>query len=463
MESDFCTVIDDSSSSDSCNEIMLDNCFYKRIPPFGLVELPEQTQKRVRFSDDYCQEMFLDSIRVDPSTNPLTMQNELMRFILSNCYSGSDEDRAQFMCNAVGKGFHNVAHQAIFHENLTLDESQAVNPIDLPFHFLFAQLSSQLSKPCRKMLAAIVRYASLSATNICIHCSPDDCRFVWCEGPYSIALGVKTLHPKKVGSSEYYMLSLEDIIRNMFLTENFPLPFQRHQESAHGSSVKAAEWFQQHSDYEPGDFTDYVIKLITWTDAFSPFQGKDSNFQVHMCVATIGAADGDHSGIRGYPIWLGPEKESSIKSRRRKTNNEISGTTLDGSVSESSSGKKASESLFIKELNRLENGLDRHNRPFLVWHKSLHKIVRVRVCPFAHLADRPDKAKYSSTLDGGNIHQLFGWLVDFKNIIKEQEKKIECCSLCYNKLLSCRSFANFRHATENCHRCYSFDVSRMHF
>ena len=92
MESDFCTVIDDSSSSDSRNEIMLDNCFCKRNPPYRIAELPEQTQKRVRFSDDYCQEMFLDSIWGDPSTNPLTMQNKLMRFILSYCYSGSDED-----------------------------------------------------------------------------------------------------------------------------------------------------------------------------------------------------------------------------------------------------------------------------------------------------------------------------------------------------------------------------------
>ena len=92
MESDFCTVIDNSSSSDSRNEIMLDNCFCKRNPPYGLAEPPEQTQKRVRFSDDYCQEMFLDSICVDPSTNPLTMQNKLMRFILFYCYSGSDED-----------------------------------------------------------------------------------------------------------------------------------------------------------------------------------------------------------------------------------------------------------------------------------------------------------------------------------------------------------------------------------
>ena len=180
MESDFCTVIDDSSSTDSHNESMFDNCIRNSHPHYGLAELPEQTQKRVRFSDDYCQEMFLDSICVDLSTNPLTMQNELMRFILSYCYSGSDKDRAQFMCNAVGKGFHNVAHQAIFHKNLTLDQSQAVNPIDLPFHFLFAQLSLQLSKPCRKMLAAIVQYASLSATNICIPCSPDDCRSVWC-------------------------------------------------------------------------------------------------------------------------------------------------------------------------------------------------------------------------------------------------------------------------------------------
>ena len=92
MESDFCTVIDDSSSSDSQNEIMLDSCICNSHPHYGLAELPEPTQKRVRFSDDYCQEMFLDSICVDLSTNPLTMQNKLMRFILSNCYSGSDKD-----------------------------------------------------------------------------------------------------------------------------------------------------------------------------------------------------------------------------------------------------------------------------------------------------------------------------------------------------------------------------------
>ena len=47
MESNICTVIDNSSSSDSCNEIMLDNCFCNSHPPYGLAKLPEQTQKRV--------------------------------------------------------------------------------------------------------------------------------------------------------------------------------------------------------------------------------------------------------------------------------------------------------------------------------------------------------------------------------------------------------------------------------
>ena len=47
MESDFCTVIDNSSSSDSCNEIMLDNCYCNSHPPYKLSKLPEPTQKRV--------------------------------------------------------------------------------------------------------------------------------------------------------------------------------------------------------------------------------------------------------------------------------------------------------------------------------------------------------------------------------------------------------------------------------
>ena len=47
MESNFCTVIEDSSSSNSRNEIMLDNCFCNSHPPYKLSKLPEPTQKRV--------------------------------------------------------------------------------------------------------------------------------------------------------------------------------------------------------------------------------------------------------------------------------------------------------------------------------------------------------------------------------------------------------------------------------
>ena len=47
MESDFCTVIDNSSSTDSRNESMFDNCIRNSHPHYGLAELPEQTQKHV--------------------------------------------------------------------------------------------------------------------------------------------------------------------------------------------------------------------------------------------------------------------------------------------------------------------------------------------------------------------------------------------------------------------------------
>ena len=47
MESDFCTVIDNSSSSHSPNEIMLDSCICNSHPPYKLSKLSEPTWKRV--------------------------------------------------------------------------------------------------------------------------------------------------------------------------------------------------------------------------------------------------------------------------------------------------------------------------------------------------------------------------------------------------------------------------------
>ena len=49
------------------------------------------------------------------------------------------------------------------------------------------------------------------------------------------------------------------------------------------------------------------VKIIIWTNAANTFNTKESS--VHMCVVTVGAQDGDHSGKRSYPIWLGPAKK----------------------------------------------------------------------------------------------------------------------------------------------------------
>ena len=52
-----------------------------------------------------------------------------------------------------------------------------------------------------------------------------------------------------------------------------------------------------------------MLKTMLWTDAFNQLNIKDS--LLHLCVATIGAVDGDHSRKRSYLIWIGLTKDDT--------------------------------------------------------------------------------------------------------------------------------------------------------
>lgn len=44
----------------------------------------------------------------------------------------------------------------------------------------------------------------------------------------------------------------------------------------------------------------FPIKMILWSDGFAPALFNDSS--VHICLATIGAKEGDHTGWRTFPV-----------------------------------------------------------------------------------------------------------------------------------------------------------------
>ena len=77
--------------------------------------------------------------------------------------------------------------------------------------------------------------------------------------------------------------------------------------------ARAQEWFQVADSIldppEPETSTLLRVKVIFWSDSATLFGLKDSSF--HLCVASVGAPDGDHSGKWGFPLWIAPAKTNT--------------------------------------------------------------------------------------------------------------------------------------------------------
>ena len=116
---------------------------------------------------------------------------------------------------------------------------------------------------------------------------------------------------------------------------------------------------------------------MLWIDAFNPLNTKDSS--LYLCVATIGALDSDHSGKRGYLIWLGPAKEDT----------------------------DAVECRLVRELNHLLLGNTSDDISFYVYHKHPNRVVRVMLHPFVILCYQPDTAARTKNSSGGCFHLQF--------------------------------------------------------
>jgi hypothetical protein len=131
----------------------------------------------------------------------------------------------------------------------------------------------------------------------------------------------------------------------------------------------------------------YNIETIFWADGFAP--SNYSSASVHVCLVTIGVPEGDHTGPNTFILWLGPSKTST----------------------------RSVEKLPAAELNLLRKGLDSTGKPFLVYHKPSQRLVHVRVCLYAFLCDKIDKAKRTQMLQGGMYHLRHGYMGNFNRDI----------------------------------------------
>ena len=128
---------------------------------------------------------------------------------------------------------------------------------------------------------------------------------------------------------------------------------------------------------------------------------------MHLCVATVGAPDGDHSGSRSFPIWLGPAKKDLTSVMH----------------------------LLVCELNHLQKGQRSDGEPFYCLHKKLRRMVRVQVCPYCWIGDKQDTAEITQTLQGSsNFHLRYGFSMDYYNLRRSDKRILPACEQCLEKL-----------------------------
>ena len=90
---------------------------------------------------------------------------------------------------------------------------------------------------------------------------------------------------------------LEDVIQYNCTTDRYPKPFGDFSDCPQGSCGRAREWLRLAPDIidpQENKYKTLYIKVVLWPDSATLFTAKDSSF--HLCVATVGAPEGDHTG-----------------------------------------------------------------------------------------------------------------------------------------------------------------------
>lgn len=111
----------------------------------------------------------------------------------------------------------------------------------------------------------------------------------------------------------------------------------------------------------------------------------------------------------------------------------------------------------MEEINLLNDGLNKDGHLFLVYHKKWNRIVQVRVCTYAFLADCPEKGHRTGSITGGTYGLQYSVAGDHNQIID----KVVCCESCYQKFLLNHYINNTD--VQKCVKCYLFNVDDIKY
>lgn len=302
------------------------------------------------------------------------------------------------------------------------------------YTLLMSKLCLNISEKQRAILATLLSYVHHCATqtnlNIFVPASGNDIRNKLLDGKASVKINLPIPEMVELPGGFVY-IPMESTIRHQFCSEHPPNEFLPFSHSVHANTPRGKELLNP-SDVMGSILQDrnnsghpiLPIKIIPWTDDFQPFAViKSTGSSVSLGMVTIGAIDGDHSGRHSHLLWIGPSKSST----------------------------EVAEKLFADELNKLAK------KPFLVYSRKHKCVVDVKPKLYAFLADRPDKSKRLSLLNGGNTHACWSYAGEFHQVIDQAV----LCSSCYSQFMKNPDIGS--KANTPCAVCFSMDLSLMKY
>ena len=380
-----------------------------------------------RLANDYAYHSKQDFIqRLEARSPPVTLEDSITLPL-----QGFDQVFAHKSSNGTGAQFF---VRSTFAKKRAADPEAVIDDTDCLFHVSVANFAGSLLPKQLSTYVAHLQYVANNHHKVCIPTSLGDLGTRWSRADKKYSLRSNLPQPRAcmVTNSSYAYQSIEEIICYLFVMGKAPHPFGNIKGSIHGITERGRQLLDD-SNVQTSDIAGhmlYNIELILWSDGFP--HSAFNNSGVHVLLATIGGKEGDHHrGKNTHIIWCGHSKKE----------------------------QHAVQLKLKDELNRLGRGLNSHNEPFLLEHYGTKRIVHVRTCLYAWLADIPDKAAMTMTLDGGNSHRRYG----YAGVFKTEIKKIVPCDACYNKLCIISPTEAVTNIGSTCSRCNCFHISRMTF
>ena len=131
------------------------------------------------------------------------------------------------------------------------------------YQILLSRLATQLSPTQNTILAAIINHSKIASRDgLIIPKNISELNEFWNGGANSINQKLPFPIPIQIENTEFAYMSLEVLIRHLFTTNRYPLPFDSFTNSPHANSICGKQLLQKSKEMLNPEEKDHLVYKI---------------------------------------------------------------------------------------------------------------------------------------------------------------------------------------------------------